>query len=182
MLVPFLLRSGFVSSGKILTMFIRLAKPQDIEPILDVIEAARQLMRESGNTAQWTNGYPAAHDLLTDMDKSAGFVVEVDEVIVGYFALYRGYRIEPTYEEIEAGDWLNDLPYAVVHRMASNGRYKGIAQAVFDFAFTCSNTVRVDTHRDNVPMKALMQKLGFIYCGVIYVSDGTPRLAFQLTK
>jgi len=37
----------------------------------------------------------------------------------------------------------------------------------------------VDTHRDNRVMQQIITSQGFTYCGIIYVSDGSPRLAYQ---
>jgi RimJ/RimL family protein N-acetyltransferase len=37
----------------------------------------------------------------------------------------------------------------------------------------------VDTHQDNVVMQRILEKLGFTYCGIIFVANGTPRLAYQ---
>ena len=39
--------------------------------------------------------------------------------------------------------------------------------------------VRIDTHRDNETMLHLIEKNGFIRCGIIIVDDGTERIAFQ---
>ena len=40
-------------------------------------------------------------------------------------------------------------------------------------------SIRVDTHRDNLPMQRMLQKNGFIYCGIIYLADGKERFAFE---
>ena len=40
--------------------------------------------------------------------------------------------------------------------------------------------IRVDTHADNKPMQHLAEKYGFSRRGIIYVEDGTPRIAYDL--
>ena len=40
-------------------MDVRLAKISDLEEILSVLDAAREIMRFSGNSGQWVNGYPS---------------------------------------------------------------------------------------------------------------------------
>jgi hypothetical protein len=40
---------------------------------------------------------------------------------------------DPTYAVIENGNWLNDEPYGVIHRIASNGRCTIITQNVESF-------------------------------------------------
>lgn len=156
---------------------IRKATPKDVDCILEVIDQARIIMRETGNATQWANGYPSSETILDDIEQDCGFVCCTD-AIVGYFFFRHGIDPEPTYSVIE-GTWLNDRPYGVIHRLASGRKAKGIATAAFDFAFTQTNNVRVDTHADNLPMQRFLQKNGFSYCGVIYVNDGTPRDAFQ---
>ena len=45
---------------------------------------------------------------------------------------------------------------------------------------TCSLPIlRIDTHADNLPMQGASMKAGFERAGVVYVSDGTPRVAFD---
>ena len=39
--------------------------------------------------------------------------------------------------------------------------------------------LRIDTHQDNLPMQGASIKAGFERAGVVYVSDGTPRVAFD---
>ena len=40
--------------------------------------------------------------------------------------------------------------------------------------------MRIDTHGDNIVMQAMLEKLGFVHCGTIYVrEDKDPRLAYE---
>lgn len=162
-------------------MHIRPANPQDVDSILPIIDEARQIMRENGNSTQWTNGYPSREVIINDIANKAAFVCDMQDEIVGYFSFLAGENPEPTYNGIEGGAWLNDNPYGVIHRLASGRKAKGIARAAFNFAFSKIDTIRVDTHNDNIPMQNYLKKNGFEYCGVIYVNDGTPRDAFQKT-
>ena len=160
-------------------MEIRKATLQDLDAILEIIDQARTIMRDTGNMTQWANGYPSSETILGDIAQDCGFVCFTD-AIVGYFFFRHGTHPEPTYAVIE-GEWLDNEPYGVIHRLASGRKAKGIAQAAFDFAFSKADNVRVDTHTDNLPMQHFLRKNGFSYCGVIYVNDGTPRDAFQKT-
>lgn len=159
-------------------MDVRKAVDTDIEIILDIIDEARNIMRENGNTTQWSNGYPSREIILEDIMMNQAFLCMHDNTIVGYFCFIEGKNPDPNYNTIE-GAWLNNNPYGVIHRLASGRKAKGIAQKAFDFAFTKTKNVRVDTHHDNLPMQNFLKKNGFEYCGVIFVSDGTPRDAFQ---
>ena len=42
-----------------------------------------------------------------------------------------------------------------------------------------STNVKGDTHEDNYVMQKVFEKNGFRRCGIIYVEDGTPRIAYQ---
>lgn len=50
-----------------------------------------------------------------------------------------------------------------------------------DWCFQQIPNIRVDTHEANVPMQKLLMKNDYQKCGIIYVNDGTPRVAFQKT-
>ena len=39
--------------------------------------------------------------------------------------------------------------------------------------------LRADTHKDNIIMQNLLTRNGFIRCGIVYVSNGTARIAYQ---
>ena len=39
--------------------------------------------------------------------------------------------------------------------------------------------IRVDTHKDNKSMQGLLLKNNYKYCGVIYLEDGSKRIAFE---
>ena len=107
---------------------------------------------------------------------SSGAVGGVEKSIVGYFALLPSP--EPTYNVID-GAWLTDEPYGVIHRMASYPDVHGIFSAVIDFAAARYAHLRIDTHRDNRIMQHLIRKHGFTYCGIIWLQDGTERLAYE---
>lgn len=40
-------------------------------------------------------------------------------------------------------------------------------------------SIRIDTHQDNKSMQRLILKNNFEYCGIIYVEDGSERLAYE---
>lgn len=155
------------------------ARHDQIPEILTVISQARSIMRETGNATQWANGYPSTQNIADDIASGNGYVCVVKNEILGYFFFACGVAVEPSYGTIEGGNWLNRKPYGVIHRLASARKANGIAKAAFDYAFSKIDNIRVDTHRDNVPMQNYLKKNGFTYCGVIYVSDQTPRDAFQ---
>ena len=96
--------------------------------------------------------------------------------IVAYFALLPSP--EPTYSHID-GAWLTDEPYGVIHRIASYPDVHGIFSAIIDFAASRYPHLRIDTHRDNRIMQHVIESAGFTYCGIIWLTDGTERLAYE---
>ena len=161
-----------------MSRIIREAKQTDIADIMKVMEAAKKIMRSSGNMHQWGEGYPSEAVITSDMEKSGGFVIEDEGRIVGYFAFLPSP--EPTYHKIFDGKWLDDeLPYHVVHRIASSHHARGTFSTMLSFCLTHSDNIRIDTHRDNVIMRHLLEKHGFKYCGIIYLENGDERLAYQ---
>lgn len=159
-------------------MTVRCAYTQDLTSILAVLEAARGIMRASGNTGQWVNGYPSREVVEADISSGHGFVVLDAARIAGYFAYIPSP--EPTYSYIEGGAWLEDtLPYHVVHRIGSVPEVHGVFRTIMDWCFEREGNIRIDTHRDNHIMQHCILDYGFTYCGVIYLADGAPRLAYQ---
>ena len=157
---------------------IREARPDDMAGIMKVIDAAKKIMRQSGNMHQWVEGYPSEAVIIADMEKKGAFVVEDSGNVVGYFAFLQSP--EPTYARIYEGKWLDDeRPYHVVHRIASYPDVHGIFSSIISFCFSNDKNIRIDTHRDNKIMQHNVQKHGFTYCGIIYLQSGDERLAYQ---
>ena len=162
-----------------MTRSIRKAVPSDLGGIMDVLDAAKGIMRESGNLLQWTGGYPSEEVILGDMRKGNGYVVQDDGRIVGYFAFIASP--EPTYARIYGGEWLDDtLPYHVIHRIGSYKDVHGVFGSIIGWCKDRDANLRIDTHRDNLIMQHNILKHGFVYCGIIYLESGDERLAYQI--
>ena len=160
---------------------ITKANPQQVDDIMNVIAAAKKIMRQSGNMHQWADNYPATDVILHDIEIGGGYVVEDDDNIVAYFAFLPSP--DPTYAKIYEGNWIEDtLPYHVVHRIASYPDAHGVFKSIMDFCFAHDSNIRIDTHRDNQIMQHVILKQGFTYCGIIYLLSGDERLAYQKTK
>lgn len=155
---------------------IRKACLEDMKEIKELFVYARRQMKINGNPTQWGDNRPAEELFIRDIDRGEGYIVLKGQVIVGYFAFIIGE--DPTYLKIE-GEWLNDLEYGTIHRIAKNNNAAGIMGCILNFCKEIMNNIRIDTHRDNKIMQHILEKSGFIYCGIIYVDDGTPRMAYQ---
>ena len=158
-------------------MEIRKTRPEEIEIVMGIYAYARQFMAEHNNPNQWGKVKPYREDVEADIANGYSHVCVENDVIVATF-FYREHE-DPTYVKIYDGAWLNDKPYGVVHRIASAGKVKGAGSFCLNWAFEQCGNLKIDTHEDNVVMQNALKKNGFEYCGIIYLLDGNPRLAYQ---
>ncbi len=163
-------------------MIIRAAKAEELFEIENIYSDARAFMRESGNSEQWKNSYPSRELIESDIKNGNLYVCEdVGGALLCVFYYKTGN--DKTYEKITMGEWKNDFPYGVIHRIAvsKNSHGKGVAKAVFDYAFSLCGNLKIDTHKDNIPMQRALEKCGFSKCGIIYIESGEERIAYQKT-
>ena len=156
---------------------IRPATAADLPQILRIYADARQFMKENGNPNQWGEDRPAQAILKEDIALGQLYVCMQQERICGVFAFIPGP--DPTYAYLEGGQWLNDAPYGVIHRIAVECHQGGVATACIQWAFTQCCNLRIDTHAQNIPMQRALAKWGFTPCGTIYLANGDPRLAYH---
>ena len=157
---------------------ITSATVTDLPEILNIYKHARTFMAQNGNNTQWADGYPHRELLLKDIQKRQLYLCCDAHAVYGVFAFIIGE--DTTYAHIEDGSWLSDAPYGTIHRIASAGIVRGIADACLEFCLSAGVNIRIDTHADNHPMLSWIRKRGFEHCGIIRVEDGSPRIAFQL--
>ena len=158
---------------------IRKAEKKDAIEADRIFQSARLFMRKQGNMTQWNGVYPSAADVYQDVEKGQGYVICEDGKVFAYFAFVLGE--EPTYSYIE-GEWIDDSPYGTIHRIAKEGAHKDVMKQVVDFCQSICPHVRIDTHESNQAMRGALTRLGFTYCGTIYIADGSPRMAFCLPR
>ncbi len=161
-------------------MRIRKTKEEDVAAAEEIYEAARAYMKASGNPDQWRDGYPGKKEILSDMKEGHSYVCEDSGEVVAVF--YFGEGPDPTYEKIYGGAWLNDEPYSVIHRIAVKHHGRGIVDFCFSECQKISDNLKIDTHKNNIPMQRVLKRAGFVECGTVYLASGDPRIAFQKTK
>lgn len=161
---------------------IRRATYSDLDSILSIIHDAQLSLRELG-IDQWQDDYPTADIILADIDNQVGYVVCEDDSIVGYAAIIT--TGEQAYHQIE-DSWHYKGDYVAVHRICVRGgcRRRGVALELMHHAIAIASgancsAFRIDTHRGNVRMLAMLQKLGFEYVGIIHYDSGE-RVAYEL--
>lgn len=167
---------------------IRSAVKADLSAICDLFAKSRQTMKEQG-IDQWQDGYPFSTDIEEDMKLDQAYVLVKESTVIGYFAYTSGK--EEVYEKITEGAFREDgYRYSSVHRVAVSPELRGhgLGGRVFDYATKLAHidhalSLRCDTHEDNKPMRSLLGKCGFQYCGVVYYERNgqrEKRIAFDL--
>lgn len=156
---------------------IRYASDGDLDRLREIYDHAREYMASYGNADQWKAGYPPREILAEDIKKQQLYVVEENGRVHGVFAFIIG--ADPTYSYIENGKWRDDSEYGTIHRIASDGEVKGIFQKVLDYCGSINKHIRIDTHENNAVMRHLILKNGFTECGIIYLDNGEPRIAYE---
>lgn len=161
-------------------MEIRKAEFTDLPRMMKIYAAAQDYMRQHGNHSQWAGGYPSEEQIREDIVAGESWLCVEDGEILGVFCFFT--HNDPTYDVIYEGSWLNDEPYGVIHRIAVAKHRRGVASFCYEFALSQCPNLRIDTHRDNVPMQRSLEKNGFHRCGIIHLQNGDPRIAFQKSR
>lgn len=155
---------------------VKKAEIGDLPKILKIYESARAFMVRAGNPGQWGTTEPKESVLRQNIGDGDLYVLTRDGVIHGCFAFF--LKPDPTYAVIEGGSWKSDAPYGVLHRVAGDGS-GGILKAAVEYALQFTDHLRIDTHEKNLPMQKAIRSMGFSYCGIIYLENGAPRLAYE---
>lgn len=158
-------------------MEIRKTKIEELDAVMEIYAYARQFMADHGNPNQWKKTNPPRERVELDILEGKSHVCVDKDEILGVF--YFAKEVDPTYVTIYEGQWQNEREYAVVHRIASAGKAKGVGTFCMNWAYEQFPNVKIDTHRDNIVMQNMLKKNGFSYCGIIHLANGEERLAFQ---
>lgn len=164
-------------------MKFRNAEINEVSEIMGIIKEAQNYFKSKG-IDQWQNNYPGPGIIIDDIIKGNSYVLLEDNRIIAIAAVF--FAEERTYRKIYNGQWLSNKEYAVIHRLAVTNKYKrnGAANFIFKKAEDmCQkkgvSSIRVDTHHDNITMQKLIEKNDFKYCGIIFLEDGSKRLAYE---
>ena len=166
-------------------MKIRLSKIEDVSEIMMIIDDAKNYLA-SLNIDQWQNGYPNTTQVENDINNKESYVVVNDKNTVMATSMFT-FKKEPTYKVID-GNWLVDETkiYGVIHRMAIKKEFRKLGLATFLFNEFHQQlkdkkieSLKIDTHKDNLGMQSLIKKLGYKYCGIIHTDYNAKRLAFE---
>ncbi len=162
---------------------IRQSKITDLTAIMPLFYEAIENFKKK-NIDQWQNGSPNENLIKNDIMSNCSYVYEDKGQILAYFCLK--FEDDITYKVINDGNWKTSKSYGVLHRVVVSklAQGRGIAKQLFNFAHQKARennkNMRIDTHKDNLIMQGLIKSFGYEYCGIIHVSDGSERLAYEL--
>lgn len=151
---------------------LKQATVKDIKNIMSIIEDAKTYLRKQ-NSRQWngSDGYPSEKDLLKDIENESCFIYIQENVIIGTMSII--FTPDENYDEID-GEWLTNGNYASIHRIAVKNGYhnqqigtKMLYEA--EKVVTSKNvySIKIDTHKINIPMIKTITNSGYTYCGII---------------
>lgn len=160
---------------------LTLARWEELDAVMEILRSGRAFQRQQG-FVQWDDTHPTQAAVEDDIRRGDGYAIRVDGCLAGYLCL--SFDGDPAYPEI-VGAWRFDGAYAVIHRMAlgENHRGRGLTGEIFRLAGEIAKArdvdiLRIDTHRDNLRMRHVLEKHGFVCCGTV-VQNGGERLAFD---
>ena len=159
----------------------RQANYSEASQIWQILKDAIKRRKEDGSN-QWQDGYPNMEVVKSDIEKKIGFVFTQNDTIIGYSAVI--INDEPDYINIE-GKWLSDQDFIVYHRVAISEEFlaKGMAKKMMKLIeqYALSKNIyslKADTNHDNIPMVKIFEKLGYSFCGIVYIRQ-SPRRAYE---
>ena len=168
-------------------MEIRRSNINDLAELMPIFEEARGTIAKLG-IDQWQNGYPSTPVIEDDISLARSYAVIHDGAVRGTFVLVEDG--EPLYDKIYDGHWKTgdeNKSYLAIHRVAISvaTRGMGLSTAIIEYAASRARelgreSLRIDTHKGNVVMRRMLEKHGFEYCGIIYLENGDPRVAYEL--
>jgi len=164
-------------------MNLRKATFEDIPAMMEIFYQSQASLKALG-VDQWQNNYPNIDVVRKDVENATAYVLTIDDRVIATATII--FNHEPTYDRIFEGEWLSQCEFVVVHRVAVDSSYKmmGVASYILkevEKIATKANipSIKIDTHKDNFPMRKTIEKNGFTYCGRIILLDGNSRVAYE---
>ena len=162
---------------------VRKTTLEDLQDVMTIVHEAMRYFKDAG-IEQWQKGYPNADTFRMDIARGNSYVLTEDGKVIATAAIIAGE--DPNYVNITNGAWLSEGSYIVIHRIAVTTGKKGLglANLLYDYAEEMAKekgirSLRADTTSLNRSMRKFLKKRGFKSCGIVHMSDGTERIAYQ---
>ncbi|MGM9652337.1 MAG: GNAT family N-acetyltransferase [Eubacteriales bacterium] len=168
-------------------MKFRCARPQDAEALTRLYAEGSALLRARG-VNQWQHGEPGAQNAAADIASGVCRIAMEGSAAAAAFSLIPGP--DASYGEIDGAWCAPQAEYAVLHRVAAAHPHTGAGGEILRAAIAEArgrgfDSLRADTHPDNLPMQRLLERHGFVRCGSIRLAGGADagalRIAYERT-
>ncbi len=166
---------------------LRASEVSDFAAVWVMVQQAKRRMAAMG-IDQWQDGDPDEGAILEAVSGDEGVIVVAPNRKIAGFAVV-SFGIEESYENLTSGQWKSDDEYATLHRVVVSENFigRGVAGRLFDGAKERAKdenvaSLRVDTHRDNAPMRRAIECKGFEYCGTCLLLTGEERVVYEKDK
>ena len=153
----------------------RPAEESDLETIMLIVRQARNLLKKH-RVDQWQGEYPTEENFREDIGKGICYVIMYGTRIAAFFTM--ADTPEEDYVNLTDGRWHGTDKYCTVHRAAVAAEFRGtgLSDKIYEFAEEIARSkgifeMRVDTHRKNKAMQALLKRNGYVYRGNVQVSS-----------
>jgi len=161
---------------------LTLATPSHRDWILLQIDGCRQQMA-AHQSGQWQGKEPSLATIEEDIFHQRYYVLFEDNQPCGGAALMNH---EPGYDHLLEGQWLNQDPYMVIHRLfiapLFQGRHLGkilLVQLELQVQEFHIHNIRVDTHALNQPMRGLLNRQHYQEVGKAWLPQAGERLVYH---
>lgn len=168
-------------------IYMRKATLDDLDAVYEIIENARQLLKEDGSD-QWQHGYPSKLSMQQDIEADSCYLLMYGEKIVGTGTLMP--QGDTHYAYIVDGKWNHaGHPFGTINRIAIASGYRGkhfariIMSTLISIAYGKGvRDLRISTHEKNKRVHNLVLDYGFVQRGKVFTgpSDDDLRVAYEL--
>lgn len=156
-------------------MQLRQAQMTDFDRIIEILKDGKNQLAEKG-VDQWQGEYPSLDQVKADIENGHAYLaVSADNETVGAISIVPSP--DKVYDQMD-GSWLKQSDnYVVIHRVAIHSDHAGNGYATRLFTEVIDkiksnhpeiDSIRVDTHEDNLAMQHLIKKMGFIRVGTLH--------------
>jgi ribosomal protein S18 acetylase RimI-like enzyme len=158
---------------------LQLAQINNLKEIMKIIDNAKQYLKEQGSL-QWnlSDGYPSDKDIIKDIENNACYIYIDNDEIIGTLSIVT--LPDENYNEIYDGKWLSNDKYASIHRIAIRNEYHHLKLGIHmlyeaEKIVKENNTysIKIDTHKLNIPMTKTILNAGYTHCGTIILKRTT---------
>nr|WP_279099813.1 GNAT family N-acetyltransferase [Aerococcus urinaeequi] len=156
----------------------------DMAQLTGMLEDAIALLAMN-NIDQWQKGSISSEILLDAIMHDQAFVWEQrDSTGIAGFCVLDTY--DELYENLAEGEWTVPGSYLAIHRVMVSQHLRGrkvTTQMFLDIKkmgiVNNVDSLRIDTHPDNIMMQKTLKRNGFVRTGLLYMPSGSSRYTYE---